>query len=521
MVCENPVDARPEQVRWDLVALVLTAVVFLAAPAWVDPDLWGHVRFGQDMLRDGVVHDADPYSYLTAGTRWINHEVLSEVAFGWAYNHFGDLGLSALRVMVVLLATGLLLWHVMRAGLNPIRAGAVVIVVYYCMSLGIHFVRPQMFTYLFFACIVMIIDQVDRGRIAFIWAAAPVIAIWANFHGGFLAGIAVLGIWLAADLVSTCVQAHSFNALACRRSVILMAGGLLALCSSLATPYGWRLVEFLLRTATIPRPEIQDWHPISLISLAGAAYMAVLLASLWAIFVARVVSPASLATWAVCAYLPFSAARHLPLFALASGFLLARGISIAWNQASPSTSTSTDASPGGRRLAIHAAACVLLLVAAVPRFAAGVKIDAGIRLFPVRAVSLLEKAGVEGNLATEFGWGEYVIWNLGPDIQVSIDGRRETVYSPDVYAKNLALSYGVGDWDAILTDYPTDMVLAPRNLPMYERMSELEGWSRVYNDEICGLFVREDFAARASLEGMAVPNASIDGLGMRFDELRY
>jgi hypothetical protein len=77
----------------------------------------------------------------------------------------------------------------------------------------------------------------------------------------------------------------------------------------------------------------------------------------------------------------------------------------------------------------------------------------------VAAVNLLKQSGVSGNLATEFSWGEYVLWHLGPAIKVSIDGRRETVYSQDVYQKNISFMFGTGNWDAVLKDYPTDMAL--------------------------------------------------------------
>ena len=33
-------------------------------------------------------------------------------------------------------------------------------------------------------------------------------------------------------------------------------------------------------------------------------------------------------------------------------------------------------------------------------------------------------------MTVDFDWGEYVIWHLGPQVRVSVDGRRETVYAP-------------------------------------------------------------------------------------------
>ena len=56
--------------------------------------------------------------------------------------------------------------------------------------------------------------------------------------------------------------------------------------------------------------------------------------------------------------------------------------------------------------------------------------------FPARAVALLKQSGIRGNMAVPFDWGEYVIWHLGPGIKVSVDGRRETVYSEESYRQS-------------------------------------------------------------------------------------
>ena len=43
-----------------------------------DPDLWGHIRFGLDILRDGYVHHIDTYSF-ASDRPWVNHEWGAEV----------------------------------------------------------------------------------------------------------------------------------------------------------------------------------------------------------------------------------------------------------------------------------------------------------------------------------------------------------------------------------------------------------------------------------------------------------
>jgi hypothetical protein len=71
------------------VALLVFAGILLGEPAVTDPDLYGNLRFGLDNLHAGGVVQVDPYSYLTTGQRWINHEWLSEFFFAVAYTSGG------------------------------------------------------------------------------------------------------------------------------------------------------------------------------------------------------------------------------------------------------------------------------------------------------------------------------------------------------------------------------------------------------------------------------------------------
>jgi len=59
----------PRSFRWRLAGLVLLLGFSLLtfSPLIADPDLWGHLRFGQDLLKTGKIIRPDVYSYLTAG----------------------------------------------------------------------------------------------------------------------------------------------------------------------------------------------------------------------------------------------------------------------------------------------------------------------------------------------------------------------------------------------------------------------------------------------------------------------
>ena len=75
--------------RSAVLLLVVAVSLYISARAVADPDLWGHVRFGQDILAGRGLHAADPYSYLAAGQPWINHEWACEAVFAAVFNAAG------------------------------------------------------------------------------------------------------------------------------------------------------------------------------------------------------------------------------------------------------------------------------------------------------------------------------------------------------------------------------------------------------------------------------------------------
>src|SRR5204862_122753 len=135
-----------------------------------DPDLWGHVRFGRDILRSGAVARVDPYSYRTGGRPWMNHEWLAEVCFAAVYGPAGPAGLVALKAAAALLIVGACYRHLLRRGAGPLAALALLGVACAPLRMGLATVRPQMFTYLGFLVVLLSIEAAGRGRGRWTWA---------------------------------------------------------------------------------------------------------------------------------------------------------------------------------------------------------------------------------------------------------------------------------------------------------------------------------------------------------------
>jgi hypothetical protein len=139
-----------------------------------------------------------------------------------------------------------------------------------------------------------------------------------------------------------------------------------------------------------------------------------------------------LATVVLLGAASFRVERLSAFFIVATLILMSPTFSAQWPLASAPLSQLSR-----RSVAILATACVVpVLVSLTLTARAASCIPMGGEWIPDRpAGRSLVEAHVQGRLVTWFDWGEYAIWHLSPSVRVSLDGRRETVYS-DVVLKN-------------------------------------------------------------------------------------
>jgi CheY-like chemotaxis protein len=115
--------------------------------------------------------------------------------------------------------------------------------------------------------------------------------------------------------------------------------------------------------------------------------------------------------------------------------------------------------------------------------------------YPVAAVNLIKKMGFAGKILTKFGWGEYLIWDLHPQCLVALDGRYETVYSAKVQKEYFEFCYGGPHWRRFLRNYPPDLILMDRKMPVVNLIEQDPHWRQIYADVNCVLFQADKRAA--------------------------
>jgi len=501
-----PSARAPRHSEWPLVVLV-SAVLLLAMSLTVaDPDLWGHLRFGQDTLAHGGPVRDDPYAYTTAPGAWVNHEWLAEVSFAVAYGALGVWGLSALKTLVCMVALGSIYWSARRHGSGVVGPVLVVVLAVLAVLPHLRQVRPQIYTVALMTALLLVLRSYESGRQRWLWACVPIMMAWVNLHGGVLAGAAVLLAWYGGRVLSRLIVLRSLRPW--RELVGLGELGvvLASLAATLVNPYGWELPGFLLRTATGPRTEIQDWQPATLNSYGGVAYL-VLLAVLALVYLRGRQRPTLAQSLVLLALVvaALAAQRHVPLLGLAVPVLAGSSLQTLLTERLARRSLVVPARSGHQRIVTVISVALAAVAAGYALFYAMGNLFYSSDDYPVHAVALLQQRVERANLVTPYGWGEYVIWHVGPDIKVSMDGRRETVYDDETYQQSMAWHFGTRGWDAQVDDPAAELVLTVADHPSDSLMRLKPGWELVYEDATASLFAREASGLAATLKAPYAP----------------
>ena len=199
-----------------------------------DPDTMWQITVGQWILDHHAVPETDVYSFTMQGQPWISTQWLAQVMFAEAYAIAGWSG------PVVLAASAIAIAFALLARFLNTRVSETATLVFVSAALALtvpHMLaRPHALSMpVTVAWIAGLIAAADR-REAPSFKLVPLIALWANLHGGFVFGLFFIAPVALDSVVSA--EAKSRKALALRWAVFGVAA-LVAIC---ATPYGWNAI---------------------------------------------------------------------------------------------------------------------------------------------------------------------------------------------------------------------------------------------------------------------------------------
>lgn len=479
-------------------ALVLVAIAVADAGRFADPDLWGHLRFGQGVLNTWHLTRHDPYSYSAARHVWNDHEWLSEVVLAFSYGALGIAGLKLMKFCCTAATIVLLAMNESETAAPATMQFWVLIASAVALGPELQF-RPQLFTFIFLSATLWMLARDNYGRRAHLWLIVPLMVLWVNFHGGFFIGLVTLCVYTAVATTCDLYGGSGWN-----HGVRLLALTICAALATLVTPYGfdnWYAVTHTLHNP-ITRNLVLEWQPLLRVmsrhahsEQSGLALYLVVLGMMAAFALTVALTPRRqdlplVAIALVMIVAAFVSVRNMALAIIAiNGPLTHHAALVAERMRS---GRATPAASHGRGIAWLANQVVLTVIAVVLMAHTGLfssRLPEGIA-YPAGAVAFMKDHGLHGNLLGDFNWGEYLIFHMAPESKVFIDSRYDLVYPQKVIQDYATFYSGLPGANAVIDSYPHEFVLILPDCAVYPVMTARTDWKLVYRDQNAALFAR-------------------------------
>ena len=440
----------------------------------IDPDTMWQVTIGQWILDHRAVPETDVYSFTMRGQPWISTQWLAQVLYAKAYAAAGWSG------PVVLAATAIAATFALLTKFLCKRLGESTTLVFVAAALALtvpHMLaRPHVLALpIMVAWVGGLVAAADR-RGAPSFQLLPLMALWANLHGGFVFGLVLIAPIALDAVLSTDVTLR--KALALRWAAFAVA----ALVAACATPYGW---DALLASQKIlglggALPLIMEWKPAEFGSV-GALEVCLLLGIGLALFRGVKLPPLRIVLLLGLLHMALAQGRAAEILALLAPLVLAAPLAKQIGRAE----VSNPAAPPMRGVLF--ASVAIALVVGTFAYASVHRFEPHMHGSPVAAVSALKKLNLT-RVFNDYDFGGYLIAN---GVAPFIDGRTE-LYGEKFFVDHNAAS-GLMEPEnlfRLLDEYKIEATLMRTQSAATKLLDHIDGWQKVFTDDIATIHLR-------------------------------
>ncbi len=445
-----------------------------------DSDSFWQIRIGQWIIDHQAVPYTDFYSFTRFGEPWISSSWLSQVIYAYSYAQWGWAGAVILAALATA-ATAAIFVHLLEPHLEAARS---VLFAMAALLLSLHHLltRPHILAMpVMVAWVGGMMTAADR-RQAPSFLLLPLIALWANLHGGFVLGLALIGpvaleaVWSAERSQRIALALHW---------IVFALGAVAASC---CTPYGWNTLLGAAKILNLGEllSLISEWRPADFSSFG--AFEAALLALIgFGFYRGLVLSPPRILLLLGFTWMALTHVRSIEVFAFLVPLVLAKPL--AGRAAETADSPGAEVSP-----ASYITATAALMIGAAAFASTSIYMGHHQFLFtekqtPVAAVDLLKHRQAK-RIFNAYEFGGYLI---ARDVPVFVDGRAELYgekFVMDFF--NAVEAHKVDSLLSMLDQYKIDATLLVATAPAAQVLDHVKGWKRLYADDIAVIHVRTD-----------------------------
>lgn len=464
----------------------VAGLMLLSSQPLEDHDTYLHITTGYWIFEHGAVPGTDPFSYTMQGQPWLPHEWLAQCVMAWLHRQLGWTGL----VLMAVAGFSLALAGVLRFLLDRVPPiYALLFTTLAAATIATHMLaRPHVLAWPLLVWWTGALVAAAEQRRAPPWWLAGVMALWANLHGSFTLGLALVPV-LAADAVWRQPRAER-RGTAWRWAAFL----LLALGGAMLTPYGWKGLWFTLHLTRLKYLHtISEWQPaVHWLTLAPLELWIVVLLGLALTGMLRL-PPVRLLLLLGLVYQAMTAGRYISILGLLAPLLIATPFAQLYRSRPPDATRAGALDDFLERLRTRASALTITAASVLVVLVAWGMKGTGqhapdISNQPIAAIEAAKRAGLSGHVFNASQFGGFLVFHGVP---VFIDGRAD-LYGDRIMGKYFEqVVHGTPEsMQALLDEYDIQWTLLPPDSRLLLYLSLRADWRKVYEDKVAVVYQR-------------------------------
>ena len=492
---------KPSKIFWFLpsiadVIFIIILIFILTGPVNLlgDADTGYHIRAGEYIIANLAVPHYDIFSYISPPLAWTAHEWLSEVIFALIHKAFGLTGVVVAMALLIASVYAILLRFLKASGISIIVAAFIVALA--TSASIIHWLaRPHIFSLLITLIWYIILDMYQYKHKSYLYLLPPIMLLWVNLHGGFIAGFLLIGVYIAGNTLMAIYQGAERQD-KIKKVKTLSLFFFVCMLVTLLNPKGYEILLFPFKIISnkFLMNNVSEFFPPNFHENLRYEYMLLLMVLVFGVSIVRL-NAIDLMLVLIFTHMSLYSARYIPLYAIILSPILGRQIDTLLKEFKDkrlikrvlAISDRTAMTDSTAKYFIWSIVMVLLIAFMV--FTGKLQYEFNRKNLPVDAVQFMQREKIAGNMFNNDEFGDYIIYAAWPDYKVFFDGRSD-MYGEKIGNEYLKITQIKSGWEDVLKKYDINWIIFHTKWSLSSVLIEKNEWKLIYSDKVANIFVR-------------------------------
>jgi hypothetical protein len=450
-----------------------------------DYDFWARLIAGMGVVEAGQVLKQDFLSYAPTHI-WFDHEWGSGVVFYLVQKFFSNFGLLLLQSTLTFLIFVIITRIVALRGVKT--TSAYNFLFYYFAFIAMSYiinspVRCQMFSFIFFALFLYILELARKGNDKSLWSMPFLMIIWNNLHGGCVSGIGLIVLYIIGEFL---------NRKPIKKYIYPLIGTVLVLPIN---PWGFEYIKFLFEANTMQRPDIAEWWGLfskffMFKYIKFKIFAAIILLIEFGVILKQLISKkfyldkTKFLVLGVTIFLAIEHVKLIPFAIITMTSFLYDDFYTAFNFLTKNIFNKI----ANIKDSIVYTLTLIFVISNINTKIFEPRLDYS--RYPVLGVEFIKINQIKGNLLLNFGLAGYASYQLYPNNKIYIDGRYEEVFYEGMLPLLRKFYLANPGWDEVLIKHPPDIMIIEKFYPISSVLKQRQEWKNVFEDKFFIVFVK-------------------------------